>query len=460
MPAKKNTRGQKIDVTTLFSNKETQEENSLDWASGHNYDEPDPTDVQAGRTRPGVTKDDRHVAGTKAASFGNFRDEGQKQCGVAPDMPPPYVCFVKTFGRGVTEEIMRSYFPDSEILNVLLINNERALYCLIEFGQREDLAKSLMVTGAKIMYQHPCTVDIASPEQVEKMQNFAARKNNRSGGRSPTSPNNRPNLNFDRDAFQSQTAPEGDFNDDGEEGGGGEGGRNNGGRGGRGGFKGMSRSVSNNLLDGGRDALFGSADPVPPPAENADGGADGHNKKPGRFGGGNRIAVSTASAEFSRDAVFGTAAPSSNSTNQSPGASPNPSGRPQFGRNSSMNSIGNGSEGENGSDHKQTPKEFSRDMFGGADVPPPPTTTTEGGEADEKQQNGGGRRGNNNGRGENRGGGGGDRFSRRSPVSNKESNNGDAGDRFGNFRKDNSNNSNNNGAATTSKAATAGSWRS
>lgn len=374
MPAKKQQRGQKIDTSKLFGGPA---EDTLDWAAGHNYDEEQAQTHDAKQARSPTADDRNHVNITKAASFGNFRDEVTKTAGVPLDMPPPYVAFVKTFGRSVNEEVMKSYFSNLAVSNVVIINNDKALFAFIEFDSRDDLANALLVTGAKMMYQHPCTVDVAAPEQIGKYQNTMNKRQPRQmHGRSPTS----PKVDFDRDnIFGSTSAPEVDIDDLAADEGGNNNGSGRGGRGGRGnnnnfgnggGFRGMSKSGSANF-DAGRDSIFGSAEPVAPPSgdggEGGDGmgGGGGNNKQqrgPGRFAGG-KIGVSTASAQFgeiSRDSVFGSATPS-----------PNPVGRPQFGRNQSKDSFE--SEGQGSSDNstaREAPT-FSRDMFGKAEVPAP-----------------------------------------------------------------------------------------
>ena len=84
MPAKKQ-RGQKIDASKLFSG-ESQEEN-LDWAAGHNYDE-DQTQDQgtkdtsaAGKTADAISFPvDPSAAGAARHVGGSLQDERMRTC--------------------------------------------------------------------------------------------------------------------------------------------------------------------------------------------------------------------------------------------------------------------------------------------------------------------------------------------------------------------------------------------
>lgn len=392
MPAK--AKPKRVDLTKLaFSN--ANDDKDLDWAASHNYDEPEDGPKQLDNKPKSPNANDRHVRITQAASFDNFRSQNQLSAGVPADMPPPYVAFVKHFGRSCTEEVLRNFFAQQKIENMMLVNNDFGLYCLIEFATRDDLSKALMVTGTKMMYQHGCSVDVATPEQVQKMKGPPQRT---MGGRSPTSP--KPALDFDRNLMgtaEQPAFPEGGADDKGNRGGkgGNSGGLNRG-------IMGSRQGSNVALADLNRDSLFGSAEVPPPLAQNDDSNDNNNNKKGGggggggsRFGGRGGVGVSDRSADFSslsRDSVFGSATATTQQQQQSPitGSGNN---RPMF-RATSQSSIGASSDGE-----KKSPEApaLSRDMFGSA---PPPAVAASG--DDDKQKKGG------------------DRFARRSPNTKTE----------------------------------------
>lgn len=176
---KKHQRGQKLDNSQLFTNNK---EEDLEWAHSKNHEDSSPStknnntpaSASASSTIAHTSAEQqpynqKAIQSVKAAKFGNFRnEEPRRTAGVHDDMKPPFVAFVKTFGRQMTEAAMETYFPETQIDHMILINCEKALFCFIEFRTREDLGRALLVSGAKMMYQHPCTIDIASPPQIEK----------------------------------------------------------------------------------------------------------------------------------------------------------------------------------------------------------------------------------------------------------------------------------------------------
>lgn len=197
----------KIDLSKLGVNSDNQ---SVDWAA----DRPAACAVAASPlapTTPSTSSSsffpsasnkggaERHVRGLQAATIiGNFREPAESSAAAAAvplDMPPPYVAFVKHFGRGCTEEVFRNYFPTA--VQVVVVNSSTALYALLECGSRGDLIKALSVTGTKMMYQYACTVDVAKPAQADKMRKMLQPLQPRQ--RPATASAAPPRFDFDRD---------------------------------------------------------------------------------------------------------------------------------------------------------------------------------------------------------------------------------------------------------------------
>jgi hypothetical protein len=167
--AKKQKSIQKINLSKTGFNDD--EEKDHDWAADHNYDVDPPENPQQGSVTVKF-RYDPHTKCNVASKIGDFRTQTQLSstgATVPGDMSPPYVAFIKHFGKNITDVMMRNFFSMCTIKNMFFQNSDKAMWCLIEVDSRDELSKALLVSGKKMMWEHPCVVDIASSEQVDKL---------------------------------------------------------------------------------------------------------------------------------------------------------------------------------------------------------------------------------------------------------------------------------------------------
>lgn len=164
-----------VDISkTLFGADKHTDSMQLDQFADHHYDEPQ---QPATPTTPGGASrfDGRHVYGTAAAKLqiGDFRKtEATLATQVPENAEGPYVAFVKHFGKNMDELALRSYFEHLDVKRVQVVSTGDQHFGLVEVGSRADLIRALTVSGTVMHFQFPCTISVASAEQIQKMQRY------------------------------------------------------------------------------------------------------------------------------------------------------------------------------------------------------------------------------------------------------------------------------------------------
>lgn len=135
----------------------------------------------------------RKTFGRTAGAMGNFRDSSVSAANsriVPLDMEKPYLGFVANLLTNLPEADLREFFgecdPKISADNIKMIYKERSTFAFVEFTTIQDLQNALLVEG-KFLKNRPVKVDIATPDQREKMMSDKAR--GALGPRDPKSPN-------------------------------------------------------------------------------------------------------------------------------------------------------------------------------------------------------------------------------------------------------------------------------
>ena len=197
---KKDKRANKevVDLTKFAATSESKP--NLDWADdAYHVDETTAAQAQA---QAGMTELAKRRVMTKAvADVENFRDKAMEYASkvVPPEMKAPFVAFVKNLVTNIPEEDLRSAFstenlaPDA-LTSVKLVTKEVSTFGFLEFDSRDTLQEAVLLDG-KTVRGRKMVVDIATPEQIERM----CKK-----GISPTS---RGSPVFGRDSMGQQRFP-------------------------------------------------------------------------------------------------------------------------------------------------------------------------------------------------------------------------------------------------------------
>eukprot|EP00658_Telonema_sp_P-2_P012596 TRINITY_DN14796_c0_g1_i1.p1 TRINITY_DN14796_c0_g1~~TRINITY_DN14796_c0_g1_i1.p1 ORF type:complete len:341 (+),score=100.32 TRINITY_DN14796_c0_g1_i1:309-1331(+) len=117
----------------------------------------------------------RRVMTKAVADVENFRDKAMEYASkvVPPDMKGPFVAFVKNLVTNIPEDDLRGAFlteslaPDA-LTSVKLVTKEVSTFGFLEFDSRDALQAAVLLDG-KTVRGRKMVVDIATPEQIERM---------------------------------------------------------------------------------------------------------------------------------------------------------------------------------------------------------------------------------------------------------------------------------------------------
>lgn len=200
----KNKRGQAMSLTAFQGDAKPEREDDYDWAE-------DNWEPEVGGDKDEATLEQRKAyygmrynhASTRLGTEQGFRDAPQTRSAKMVDesMPPPYVAHVGNLQTGISEEDVKDLFAADTIERVKLVTREKAVFAFVEFNSVTALHHAILRDG-EIVRKRPMRVDVATPEQIERM----SRNQNRGGGpqvsRDGMGMSRGPSTNnLDRDAF-------------------------------------------------------------------------------------------------------------------------------------------------------------------------------------------------------------------------------------------------------------------
>ncbi|CUF13157.1 RNA-binding protein, putative [Bodo saltans] len=219
MPPKsaKKGRGQAISLTAFQGDAKPEQTDDYDWAE----DAWEP-EVTRGYQADGVTRgsDGKELTAEQKRAYASMRyDHNSTKLGtemgfrdapesrgskmVNDDMPPPYVAHIGNLQTGISEDEVKDVFAADTIVRVKLVSRDKAVFAFVEFNTVTALHHAILRDG-EIVKKRPMRVDVATPEQIERM----SRGQNRTGGpqMSRDSMGGRVTSanNLDRDAFGEQ----------------------------------------------------------------------------------------------------------------------------------------------------------------------------------------------------------------------------------------------------------------
>jgi RNA recognition motif-containing protein len=194
-----------MSLTAFQGDAKPERADDYDWAED-NWDpegEDDKSDLTLEQRKAYASRRYDHGS-TKLGTEMGFRDapESRGSKMVADDMPPPFVAHIGNLQTGITEDEVRDVFAADTILRVKLVARDKAVFAFVEFDTVTALHHAILRDG-EIVKKRPMRVDVATPEQIERMsrgQNRGGPQMSRDGmgGRVSSA------TNLDRDAFGEQ----------------------------------------------------------------------------------------------------------------------------------------------------------------------------------------------------------------------------------------------------------------
>lgn len=168
----KRNKKQVVDLTQFAAAPKV--EDTLDWAQdAYNVDE---TQLEQEKATAGMSELAKvRIMSKNVANVENFRDKAVEYASkvVPPDMPPPFVAFVKNLLTNLPEEDVRAAFvtenlPESALKTVKIVSKEVSTFAFLEFETRENLQAAILLDG-KTVRSRKMLIDIATPEQIDRM---------------------------------------------------------------------------------------------------------------------------------------------------------------------------------------------------------------------------------------------------------------------------------------------------